>query len=936
MRRCLLLCLPAARLLAAPTVFWASDPVRPGESVLVFGDGFGTAPGLALTRLADGPAGTPAERAVAWPKVIAEPKPFDACDSSLRFTLPASSKPGVFAFRLTAGGGSTVGLLNRPVVWWLQGDRGTTASPGGWLRLFGRNLGWPRDAGLTTTLLLTGPSTVRLEAAADVWSARAPIPAEVPPGDYRVRLHNGAGGGLAWSIALTVTIARPEPWPAKVYNARDLGAAGDGAADDTAALQSALDRAGEAGGGVVLLPRGRYRFSDTLRISRFVTLRGEGRDLACLALADLAKPPEALIRGTDHFAVEDLTLYAGYHRHLVVGDLGDRPDAGHVRLRRLTIRADSYRGHLEPKDVDERFRATAGEVGGDSLRLGGPNVEIGDCDVYGTGRALYLSRVKSGWVHDNHFYNGRWGWYCISGSDGLIFERNHLQGADLMSTGGGLNCLDGSTFSQNVYYAGNDLSLMHGWDREAMTSDAGGGPYIGQVSACDGTSLTLAAEVKWGSDWSGAGVFVLDGKGAGQARRVAKADGQRVTLDRPLDVPLDGTSELSITQFQGHYMILDNHFTDCGAMQFFGTAIENVVAGNVGVRMSSMHAWALWYYGFQPVFYCQFLGNRLSESYYHWTSADNSFIGLSGYAHEGYDGPLNLGGVIRGNQLADNAMIRVQGHVRDALIEGNAIRDADEGIYVSPGCPRISLRDNRFERVTLPLATEEARRKLMAERMRRYSGKLEPIAQWDFEQLRDGRFADASGNGFAAQVEGGAKPVADGRHGQGVALDGTGYLRVNETFAFNVPDVTIALWVKPAVLTGRRGLVSKRLGGAGCPFVVNQTGATVGFEAADDEGKWPFNFQSPAALRAGEWAHVTVVVKQAEGIRIYVDGKQVAEKLQPGGRSSNDQPLILGREAWGGDPPQGDTPGFFVGAMDEVRIWGRALSAEEVAGEAGR
>ena len=97
-----------------------------------------------------------------------------------------------------------------------------------------------------------------------------------------------------------------------------------------------------------------------------------------------------------------------------------------------------------------------------------PGDVVSGCDVYGSGRCLYLKGARGTWIHDNHFANGRWGWYCISGSDGLIFENNDITGADLMSTGGGLNCLDGSNYSQNVYFARNRMGLTHGWDREII------------------------------------------------------------------------------------------------------------------------------------------------------------------------------------------------------------------------------------------------------------------------------------------------------------------------------------------------------------------------------------------------------------------------------------------------------------------------------------
>jgi hypothetical protein len=937
MRRLLLLVpfLPAC-LGAAPIVFSASDPVAPGEAVLVLGHGFGDKPSLELTRLPDSPAGTPGARPVAWPATIARPDAIDATDTCLKFLIPATSKPGVFAWRVN---GTAGGLLNAPVAWWLQGDLGTRASPGGRLRLFGRNLGWAAGVkGFVTTVMLSGPKTVTLPATGDAWSAAVTLPASLPAGDYEVSAHNGAGGDLAWSAPLTVTVAAPEAWPDKVHNVRDFGADGSGQRDSTSAIQAALDQAGGEGGGVVFVPRGRYQCAGTITVPRRTVLRGEREDLVALFWPPVATPPEALVRGSDHFALENLTIYTSSHRHVIMGDTNDKPECGHVRLWRVRVRADNYWGHLKPEEVDQRLRDSMklSTGGGDTVQLGGADLEIGECDLYGTGRALYLRRPRGGWVHDNQFYNGRWGWYCLSGCDGLIFENNHLTGGDLMSTGGGLNCLDGSNFSQNVFYAHNTLRHTNGWDREVMTSDAGGGPYCGHVTAADGAVLTLAKAPDWGHDWSGAGVFVLNGTGAGQIRRLAHHDGAAITLDRPLDVAPDATTELAITQYQGHYMLIGNDFADCGPVQFFGTAIENIVAGNVGARMQAFHAWALWYYGFQPCLYCQFLDNRLSESYYHWTSAEDSYIGLSGAGHEGYDGPMNLGGVVRRNRLSDNACIRVFGKVRDALIENNRIEHGEVGVFVSRECPGVLVRGTQCEDVAHPLMDEAAVRKASEERLKAFIGQKDPIASWDFEQLVGGKFVDTSGHHFSAAVDGGVTQSPDGKHGHAASFDGTGCLKVDEIAAFNVPDVTIALWVKPATVSGRRGLASKRFNGTGCPFVVAQAGATITFEASEDKGDWPFNFGSPGVLKAGEWTHVCVVVRSDSGITIYADGRKIADKAAAMPRSHNDEPLILGREAWGGDPPKGETPGFFVGLMDDVRIWGRALSEAEVGEEARR
>jgi hypothetical protein len=55
---------------------------------------------------------------------------------------------------------------------------------------------------------------------------------------------------------------------------KDLGAKGDGSADDTAAIQRAIDQC--PAGSAVLLPAGTYRLTAMLKINTSIVLRGEG------------------------------------------------------------------------------------------------------------------------------------------------------------------------------------------------------------------------------------------------------------------------------------------------------------------------------------------------------------------------------------------------------------------------------------------------------------------------------------------------------------------------------------------------------------------------------------------------------------------------------------------------------------------------------------
>ena len=141
--------LSTATLHAKPVVIWASDPVRAGESVVVRGDGFG---GKAAVEISLSQNGNPTD----WQSV----EVLQQTPSTLKFALPAQIGDGIVRFRISDGKESSEpSLLNAPKIWWMQGDETETATPGGWLRLFGLNLNLRPSAKAT---LRAGDSTISL------------------------------------------------------------------------------------------------------------------------------------------------------------------------------------------------------------------------------------------------------------------------------------------------------------------------------------------------------------------------------------------------------------------------------------------------------------------------------------------------------------------------------------------------------------------------------------------------------------------------------------------------------------------------------------------------------------------------------------------------------------------------------------------------------
>ena len=943
---------------AEPKAFWVSDPVEPDDTVLVAGSGFGASPVVRLLPLKGGVRGNPddAPAPAAWAKAVVVPV-LQPTDESLKFVLPSALDPGTWLLRIESadGGISQPVRLNCPTVYWLQGDTGLgSVSPGGRLRIFGRCVGAPPAQGQVRLRQAGGTKTLTFKTeSATCWSVELAVPADIDRGVWDVSVHNGLGRHYGWVHAGPITVAVAETWPDTVFNVLEYGATGDGTFEDALGIDMALAAAKKAGGGVIVFPRGRYLMDHSLELPRYTVLRGESRELSCIFWPD-TDDPYVLVQGSDHFGVEDLTLYASNYTHAIAGAIGDAAETGHAVVRRVCLRAVLYRGHLKPDEVDRRFRASLARStgGGDTIRLGGPNVQVVDCDLYGSGRAIYLYKPQGALVANNRLYNGRWGWYCLTGADGLIFENNTLTGADLMSTGGGINCL-GATYSRNVYFAGNTIARCHGWDREAMTSDAGHGAYYGRITEADGATITLADEASWrGRErWTGGGVFILGGHGMGQYREIAQiADDERtVTVDRPWDVVPDGSSILTITMMQRNYLFIGNHFEDAGiALQYYGTSINHVASGNTCVRAGGFYNSGRWYRHYQPSWYCQFLGNEIRHgNCYRFgpnnaTGAGESFLGTFGLQRGDNPAPLAYCSIHRRNRLHDNAGIRLIGvnrerpGLRDAVVEHNTVENAALGLSVDAGCVGVVERGNVFRNVATDRFDPEAQRRALDDKRRGLVGQPEPVYHQNFEQKSGRLFSDASGNGFVAVQRAGSVDQEPGFDGQAGRFDGTAYLEVNDKQMLRFPALTISAWILSADERGRWGVVTKRTRNTAAPYVLAIRDGRVTFEGTDTNGDWSYNFISESVLKADAWNHVAATCEEGKVIKLYCNGAQVAEKAVSGQLVETPQCLAIGYEAWGGSKSDPKASGNFRGLIDEVKVWSRILSADEMRQEFAR
>jgi hypothetical protein len=684
---------------AKPTIFWVSDPVQPGEAVMVIGDNLDADAKIEIREI-----GSRAKRGAPWSTI----PPLQADNQAIKFALPAGGALRPYELRITAGDGAATATVNTPTIYWHQADEGAKATPGGWVRIFGRCIAASGSAELKL-LAADGKLLTIQSRQADMWSASFDIPARIEAGTHKIVLRS-SGVETAVSEDLQLISSAPDTKLLPRYEVTAFGATGGGTEDDWPAVQLAIKAAHKYNRAQVFFPRGRYRLSGVVSVPDGVDLVGAAADSVNIFWSDSDNPPDVLLRLSAHSRLSDLTLYASRYKALISNAFEPVRDRGDVTIENVVIRGNPYMGHLSPEEVDRRFRQTGGALG-DALRLAGSNIKIINVDVLSAVRSLAFHSVRNAVVRNSHFRNGRRGWYSLSGVDGIIFENNEVSGADLMASGGGINTLDGSYSSQNVYARKNTFRMMQGWDREALTSDGGTGLFYGVVKSPAPNAIRLDKWVEGNEDdqgrWVGAGVFVLGGRGRGQFARVLSREGDSVIIDRAWIVRPDSTSLVTIVPMQQNFLLLDNTFEDTGVgIQFYGTSLNHVVAGNTSRRTGGFYASGRWYKHYQPSWYCQFLDNVIEEGAFYRGGANNGIesgeavIGVYGLQRAPNIAPLAMGAVLRRNRIANNGQFVVMGGtsaapgVRDVIFEGNILQHSVHGLQLDDGVAGLLQREN--------------------------------------------------------------------------------------------------------------------------------------------------------------------------------------------------------------------------------------------------
>ncbi len=189
-----------------------------------------------------------------------------------------------------------------------------------------------------------------------------------------------------------------------------------------------------------------------------------------------------------------------------------------------------------------------------------------------------------------------------------------------------------------------------------------------------------------------------------------------------------------------------------------------------------------------------------------------------------------------------------------------------------------------------------------------------------FESEKGDLVRDASDAGNHGHLTGDATNHSTGENrGSYAVLDGSGdFIECAHSDSLTLTtDGSISLWIRPKRLQSMRGLVSKYNPNKSYTLRTWKEGShrKVAFGDTSD------NFVSGAELRENRWSHLVLTLDDGM-VKLYFDGKLDREGQRSAPLTTNTDPVRIGNDYDGR---------YFRGAIDDIRIYKRALSSEEVA-----
>jgi len=210
------------------------------------------------------------------------------------------------------------------------------------------------------------------------------------------------------------------------------------------------------------------------------------------------------------------------------------------------------------------------------------------------------------------------------------------------------------------------------------------------------------------------------------------------------------------------------------------------------------------------------------------------------------------------------------------------------------------------------------------------------VGYWSFDEDSGTVANDSSGNSNHGTLNNG--PVwVDGRFGKALSFDGVDdYVRIEPSLSLDVTSqVTVEAWVYPRAYVDNTGHVShiiSRCNYSGGHIYVLSTYPD-SYKISYSVNPYSGEKSSIADLPLNVWTHLAMTY-DGSYIRLYINGELDSSYAQTGSIFTTTNWLAIGCKPtgpWGG----AGTYAYFNGIIDEVRIYNRALSQQEIQTDMG-
>lgn len=491
------------------------------------------------------------------------------------------------------------------------------AAAGNEIEIVGRNFDQKEFGGVTKTRVRLTDNrgrqfNLQLKTITS-YNIAALINRNTPRGTYYVEVSNDLGinwnrllngqlltiiGEGADPLKLGVAWAGDFKWSNR-FDVRNFGAIANDGLDDTQAIQTAVDAAEQAGGGVVGFRKGNYHLRG-IQIGAGVVLLGEGQDETRLYYTGTSN--QNFINSKGLQSTGGIAQLQGVARlSLLLSDPDERPDA-------FMWLGEQWGQGGNNNFGDKSFR-TSNRIFVYDVKVDYP---VSNKGRDGTGRGIGLEYIaKERVLVNNNFFRGWHANVYITAVNEYVNIRNNYFEFSI----GQVHTMTSYSFfvnnklvihpesnqdshglfaRANAYMAYNDVSGAGAGDNssndgEALSTEGPGGTFnFGNILQATSNTITVSPVTQLNENYSleygYLSVFIMNGRGLGQLRKVVSINPQTrvITIDKPFDIIPDSAGVFSLVTPLENFTVYKNKVSDCAkGIWPFGLQHDCVIADNV-------------------------------------------------------------------------------------------------------------------------------------------------------------------------------------------------------------------------------------------------------------------------------------------------------------------------------------------------------------------